>query len=72
MWVLLNSLVTENYIYVPVYDEYVLELIQSYTNKEVVSINAEDVCFMGGSVRCLTWTTDGTDANKILEFAEQN
>ena len=72
----LNSLVTENYIYVPVYgleeDEYVLELIQSYTNKEVVSINAEDVCFMGGSVRCLTWTTDGIDANKLLEFAEQN
>ena len=72
----LNSLVTENYIYVPVYgleeDEYVLELIQSYTNKEVVSINAEDVCFMGGSVRCLTWITDGTDANKLLEFAEQN
>lgn len=72
----LNSLVTENYIYVPVYgleeDEYVLELIQSYTSKEVVSINAEDVCFMGGSVRCLTWTTDGIDANKLLEFAEQN
>ena len=51
----LNSLVTENYIYVPVYgleeDEYVLELIQSYTSKEVVSINAEDVCFMGGKTR---------------------
>ncbi len=72
----LNSLVTENYIYVPVYgleeDEYVLELIQSYTSKEVVSINAEDVCFMGGSVRCLTWTTDGTDADNLLEFADQN
>ena len=49
-----------------VWIEYVLELIQSYTSKEVVSINAEDVCFMGGSVRCLTWTTDGIDANKLL------
>jgi len=27
---------------------------------------------MGGSVRCLTWTTDGPDANNLLEFAEQN
>jgi len=35
-------------------------------------IMTRPVCFMGGSVRCLTWTTDGTDANKLLEFAEQN
>ena len=67
----LNSLVTENYIYVPVYglekDQMVLELIQSHTNKKVVSIDASNVCFMGGSVRCLTWTTDGINAEKILE-----
>ena len=56
MWVILSQFILE--------DEYVLELIQSYTNKEVVSI------IMGGSVRCLT--CDGTDANKLLEFAEQN
>ncbi|WP_299293617.1 agmatine deiminase family protein [Nitrosopumilus sp.] len=67
----LNSLVTENHIYVPVYglekDQMVLELIQSHTTKKVVSIDASNVCFMGGSVRCLTWTTDGINAEKILE-----
>ena len=67
----LNSLVTEDYIYVPVYglteDQMVLELIQSHTSKEVISIDASNVCFMVGSVRCLTWTVDGLNAEKILE-----
>ena len=67
----LNSLVTEDHIYVPVYgleeDQQVLDLIQSQTSKQVVSIDASNVCFMGGSVRCLTWTTDGPNAEKILE-----
>ncbi len=67
----LNSLVTEDYIYVPVYgldkDQQILELIQSHASKQVVSIDASNVCFMGGSVRCLTWTTDGINAEKILE-----
>ena len=67
----LNSLVTDNYIYVPVYglekDQKILDLIQSQTSKQVVSIDSSNVCFMGGSVRCLTWTTDGINAEKILE-----
>ena len=67
----LNSLVTDDYIYVPVYgleeDQQILDLIQSQTSRQVVSIDASNVCFMGGSVRCLTWTTDGTNAEKILE-----
>lgn len=67
----LNSLVTDDFIYVPVYglteDQMVLELIQSHTSKEVISIDASNVCFMGGSVRCLTWTVDGLNAEKILE-----
>ena len=67
----LNSLVTENYLYIPIYgleeDQQVLNLIQSHTSKKVVSIDASNVCFMGGSVRCLTWTTDGINAEIILE-----
>ena len=67
----LNALVTEDHIYVPIYgleeDQQVLDLIQSQTSKQVVSIDASNVCFMGGSVRCLTWTTDGPNAEKILE-----
>ena len=67
----LNSLVTENYIYVPIYglkeDQHVLDLIQSHTSKDVIGIDASNVCFMGGSVRCLTWTTDGINAERIFE-----
>ena len=70
----LNSLVTEDYIYVPFYgleeDNLVLDLIQSHTSKEVIGIDASNVCFMGGSVRCLTWTTDGLNAEKIIEKIE--
>ena len=70
----LNSLVTEDYIYVPVYgleeDSIVLDLIQSHTSKEVISIDASNVCFMGGSVRCLTWTIDGINAEKIIKKFE--
>ena len=70
----LNSLVTKDYIYVPIYgleeDSLVLDLIQSHTSKEVISIDASNVCLMGGSVRCLTWTAEGLNAEKIVEKIE--
>ena len=65
-----NSLVTNNYIYVPTFndshDKEMIDFIQSHTTKEVVEVAAEKVCFMGGSVRCLSWQLDGTFAEDIL------
>ncbi len=65
-----NALVTNDYIYVPTFndthDQEMLNFIQSHTTKEVVEIPAEKVCFMGGSVRCLSWQLDGGFANDIL------
>jgi len=65
-----NSLVTNDYIYVPTFnntrDREMLNFIQSYTSKTVVEVPAEKVCFMGGSVRCLSWQLDGEFAEAIL------
>lgn len=68
--VFVNSLVTDNYIYMPtfdtVHDEEMLATIQSYTDKEVVAVAAEKVCHMGGSVRCLSWQLKGANADILL------
>lgn len=66
-----NSLVTNEYIYVPTFndphDTEMLNFIQANTSKTVVEVPAEKVCFMGGSVRCLSWQLDGRFADAILE-----
>ncbi len=68
-----NSLVTDNHIFLPTYgqsnDLVVQSLIETHTNKTVVPINAEDVCFMGGAVRCLTWYVKDDHANMLIQAA---
>jgi agmatine/peptidylarginine deiminase len=68
--IFVNSLVTNDYIYVPTFnsrhDSEMISLIQSHTSKEVVPIPSEKVCFMGGSVRCLSWQVDGNFADALL------
>lgn len=65
-----NSLVTNDFIYVPTFndmhDQEMLNFIQSHTSKTVVEVPAENVCFMGGSLRCLSWQLDGVFADDIL------
>ena len=66
-----NSIVTDNNIYMPIfhdrYDHQMLQLFQSHTNKNIVSISAEKVAMMGGSVRCLSWQIKGPNSIKILQ-----
>ncbi len=70
--IFVNSVVTDKYIYMPTfntgYDAEMLNLIKANTNKTVVPVPAEDVCFMGGSVRCLSWQVKGGNADKILNL----
>ena len=70
-----NSVVTNKYIYVPVFnkpkDKKVIETIQNNTSKTVITINAENVCFLGGSVRCLSWQLTGVNAKKIITAARK-
>ncbi len=65
-----NSLTTNDYIYVPTFndphDAQMLNFIKANTSKTVVEVPAEKVCFMGGSVRCLSWQLDGQFADDIL------
>ncbi len=70
----LNSVVTHNHIYTPVFDNntdnQAINIIQQNTSKTVHTIPAKNVCFMGGSVRCLAWQIEGENARKIIEAAQ--
>ena len=70
--IFVNSVVTDNFIYMPTFDtahdNKMLELFQSHTDKTVVPVPAKNVCFMGGSVRCLSWQVKGANKAKILQL----
>ena len=69
----LNAVVTLNYIYLPTFnlasDNKIIQIIQKHTSKTVIPVNAQGVCEMGGSVRCLTWQLAGQNAQKLIEAA---
>lgn len=69
----LNSTVTHDYIYTPIFDKstdaQAVAAIQQHTTKEVKTIDATGVCFMGGSARCLSWQLTGNNAAKLIEAA---
>lgn len=71
----LNAAVTYNYIYVPTFnmphDQAALNIIRKNTSKKVIPVNAESVCPMGGSVRCLTWQLNGENASKLILAARE-
>lgn len=72
----LNSVLTFKNIYVPVFnmphDQQAFDIIRDNTSKKVISINAEGVCAMGGSVRCLTWQLTGQNAERLIIAARSN
>jgi len=69
----LNAVMTYKNIYVPTFnmahDQNAVNLIEQNTTKNVIAINAEGVCPMGGSARCLTWQIEGENARKLIENA---
>lgn len=71
----LNAVLTFKNIYVPVFnmshDQQALDIIQQNTDKHVITVNAEGVCPMGGSVRCLTWQLAGENAEKLIIAARE-
>jgi agmatine/peptidylarginine deiminase len=68
-----NAVVTNNYIYAPTFgtpkDKKAIKTIKENTDKNVITVNAEDVCCLGGSVRCLSWQLTGDNARKLIESA---
>ena len=72
----LNSTLTFENIYVPVFDmahdQSAVDIIRENTTKKVITFNAEGVCPMGGSVRCLTWQLTGENAKKLILAARED
>jgi agmatine/peptidylarginine deiminase len=72
----LNATVTYKNLYVPIFnmghDNEVVQEIKKHTSKKVVPVNAENVCAMGGSVRCLTWQLTGENAARLIDAAKKH
>jgi len=70
-----NAVVTNSFIYVPVFnmphDNAVLNTIRKNTTKTVIPLNAEGVCELGGSARCLSWQLTGENAEKLIKEARR-
>ena len=67
-----NALVTPNRIYFPQFDiaqdKIALVQVRAATTREVVPVNSDQVCFMGGGVRCMSWQLRGKNAKRLLEY----
>ena len=76
--VYVNCVVTNNYIYVPQFggehanlDKKALEQFENNPcGKVAVPIDVSEVCIMGGSLRCLSWQTQGLMKAKVLNAVE--
>jgi agmatine/peptidylarginine deiminase len=65
----LNLVATYTTLYVPVfgneYEKESLEIIKKNTSKQVIEIDAKNICLFGGSVRCTTWQILEKNAGKL-------
>jgi agmatine/peptidylarginine deiminase len=71
-----NSVVTHRYIYAPTFgtpdkDTAAVQKIQSLTDKTVVTVDTQKVCYLGGNTRCLSWQLTGENAKKLIEAARR-
>lgn len=71
-----NMLVTPNRIYLPQFnipeDAEALAQITQWTDKEIIPVMSDQVCKMGGGVRCMSWQLRGENANKLLMLTKQS
>lgn len=69
-----NALVTPDRIYFPQFgipeDALALEQVRAATRREVVPVRSEQVCQMGGGVRCMSWQLRGENARALLRYFE--
>ena len=68
-----NMLVTPDRIYLPQFgiaeDALALTQIRQWTQKQVIPVRSEGVCYMGGGVRCMSWQVRGQNAAKLKALA---
>ena len=75
--VYVNCVVTDAFIYMPIFNherdaDAIFKFRNNPCNKTVVPIDVTTVCEMGGSLRCLSWQTQGEMAEKIMKAAQRN
>ena len=67
-----NATVTANYIYMPHFgnkaSDDALKTIRAHTIKTVIPVPANNVCKLGGSVRCLTWQLGDEQARELIGY----
>lgn len=67
-----NALVTPNRVYLPQFgipeDAIALKQVRKATTREVVPVSSEQVCYMGGGVRCMSWQMRGKNAEALLDY----
>jgi len=75
--VYVNCVVTDDFIYMPLFnhekdDDALFKFQNNLCGKKVIPIDVTTVCEMGGSLRCLSWQTQGVWADKIIEYAQNS
>ncbi len=67
-----NALVTPERVYLPQFgiaeDKIALKQVRAVTGREVVPVASQQVCHMGGGVRCMSWQLRGESARKLLDY----
>ena len=67
-----NALVTPHRVYLPQFgipeDEVALRQVRQATTREVIPVRSDQVCFMGGGVRCMSWQLRGQNAEALLQY----
>ena len=71
-----NMLVTPNRIYFPQFDiaedAKALAQVKQWTDKEIIPVMSDQVCKMGGGVRCMSWQLRGENAARLLALTKQS
>lgn len=69
-----NMLVTPDRIYFPQFgipeDKTALSQMRRWTTRQVIPVLSNQVCQMGGGVRCMSWQLRGAPAEKMLTYLD--
>ena len=69
-----NMLVTPERIYFPQFgiaeDAQALAQISHWTTREIIPVLSNQVCHMGGGVRCMSWQLRGKNAQTLRAYTK--
>ena len=69
-----NALVTPEHVYLPQFgieeDSIALQQVRNATSRTVIPVPSQQVCHMGGGVRCMSWQLRGQNALKLQSYVQ--